>query len=195
MNLSPEIEVLLAPADAYRRYAPAHTRDGLWIALRRPAFVALLQGVVMAMVATKTVAFPVVLSLTLCWATAILAQLILAVAMIATVRQRRIPTSVAVDLLFMGHAPWSLWLLACAGAMTFAPTITGLSWILISTMLIPSVLTWRITTGYLEVVLGTSHHEAKRRALLHQAIVWAILIFFLWSAVALWPRILGWVGR
>lgn len=184
---------MLAPAAAYARYAPAFARDGWWTALRRPLFVAILQGVAFAVFATETVAAPVVVSLTLCWAYTIVVQVLSGAALIASAPYRDVSFSRALDLLFLGHAPWSLWLLLYVAAHTFAGVRS--SWPLLLSILIPAVLTPRILVAFSQHVLRLDRRTAVRRVTLHQAITWALILGYGSAAVALWPRLVGALGR
>lgn len=181
---------MLSPTRAYAAYAPAHTRSGLWIAIRRPLFVALLLGVTIAMTATHTVAAPVVVSVTVCWSVAVVIQLVTALIVVGPSSRTTVPLSRALDLFFLGHAPWSLWLLVVGGMATWTPDlVTTLTVVL--TMLVPAALTTRIVAAFSAVVLGTSRRAALRRAALHHAITWVAIILLFAAAVALWPRVLA----
>jgi len=183
---------MLAPARAYARYAAAHTRNGFWIAIRRPLFVALIQGVAISMTATRTVAAPVVISLTICWTTVILIQIVAALLVIGSSNRRGVPRSRAIDLFFLGHAPWSLWLLAVAAVST-SLTDVSLTLLLLSA-LAPAALTARTIRAFAERVLGAPRGEAIRRTLLHQSFIWTVAMVLIGAAVALWPRVLALVG-
>lgn len=181
---------MLSPTRAYTEYAPAHTRSGLWIAIRRPLFVALLLGVTIAMTATHTVAAPVVVSLTICWSVAVVIQLVTALIVVGPSPRRMVPMSRALDLFFLGHAPWSLWLLVIGGMSTWMPDLVGIL-LVVLTMLLPAVLTTRIVAAFSAVVLGASGRAAMTRALLHHAITWMAILVLFSAAVALWPRVIA----
>lgn len=181
---------MLSPARAYAAYAPAHTGSGLWIAIRRPLFVALILGVTIAMTATHTVAAPVVVSLTICWSVAVVIQLVTALLVVGPSSRRTVPMSRALDLFFLGHAPWSLWLLVIGGMSTWTPDLVGLL-LVVLTMLVPAVLTTRIVAAFSAVVLGASDRVAMSRAWLHHAITWMAILLLLSAAVALWPRVIA----
>lgn len=181
------------PAQAYAEYARSRTHHAPWSALRRIAFVALIQGVAIAMAATQTVAAPVVASLAACWSAALAVQLLAAVILIRSARTRTIPVSGALDLFYLGHAPWSLWLLTCAAAFTWL--LPYFTWIVLLTMVVPVALTARIVIAFAQHVLGLSRREALRRTMLHQVGIWLALIGCLAAAVALWPRIAGYLDR
>jgi hypothetical protein len=163
--LSPEIRVMLAPSRAYAEYA----RGGAGRAASRLLLVALVQGVAITMVATRTVALPTVIGVTLCWTTALAIQIFAALLLIASAPRRTVSVSRALDLLFLGHAPWTLWLLTWAFLLTWASEAAGLPWIAVLTMIVPSAVTARIVVAFAERVLGMTHGEA----------------------VQLWPRMVG----
>lgn len=179
---------MLSPMRAYAAYAPAHTRSGVWVALRRPLFVALLMGVTIAMSATHTVAAPVVVSVTICWAVAVVIQLVTALIVVGPSSRRAVPLSRALDLFFLGHAPWSLWLLVVGGMATWTPDLVNTVTVVV-TMLLAAALTTRIVGAFSVVVLGTSRGAAVRRAALHHTITWIAIIMLVAAAVALWPRV------
>jgi hypothetical protein len=189
--ISPEIRVMVSPVRAYATYAPSLTQSGLWIAIRRPLFVALIQGVAISMVATRTVALPVVLGATACWTMAAVVQLLAAAPLLAAAHRRGVNLTRAIDLLFLGHAPWSLWLLAAAAVMTWGAQSSGLPWIVILTMVVPAAITARIVYAFSRGVLAMERRAALRHAALHQTIIWSAFVAFIAAAVALWPRILG----
>lgn len=189
--VSPELRVALSPSRAYAEYVRDETAGaGAWIALRRPLFVALIQGVAIAMSATNTVAAPVVASVTAYWATTVVVQAIGALVLIGTAPARP-RLSRAIDLFFLGHAPWSLWLLVSAGAIAAAPSMALLRWIPMAGMIVPAALTPRIVAAFDRTVLGSSRGAARRRTVVHQAVMWTALIAYVFLSIQLWPRAVG----
>lgn len=187
--LSPEIQVMLSPAAAYGEYASGGRSSGLWIGVRRPLFVALVQGVAIAMAATETVAAPIVVSMIVCWSVAVIVQVLAAALFIRVAPARTTSFSGALDLFFLGHAPWSLWILASAAA--FAWLVPYFTWIVLLTMAVPAALTARILVAFAQTVLGMDRRAALRLTALHQAFIWIVLLGYLGAAVALWPRAIG----
>ena len=181
---------MLSPRRAYAQHA-AEPDGSVRHVIGRLAFIALVQGLAIAMAATHTVAAPVVVSVTICWTAALLVQLFAALILIASAPRRPITLTRALELLFLGHAPWTLWLLLCGAALTWAPEIPGLSWIPVLAMIVPIAATARIVTAFGEQVLGLSHRHAIRRTLVHQGTIVGTLVAFFSTAVQLWPRIIG----
>ena len=181
---------MVSPHRAYARYASE--RDGaLRQAIARLFFIALMQGVTMAMMATHSVAAPVVASLTICWTATLLVQLFAAFILITSAPHRPVGLTRALHLFFLGHAPWTLWLLLCGAALTWASEISGMPWTAVLSMIVPGIATARIVTAFGEYVLGLTRRQAIRRTLVHQGFIAATLIAFIATAVQLWPRIIG----
>jgi len=188
-----ELRVALAPARAYReltRLKPA----GTWlVALERPAFIALLIGTLVAISSTGRVTLGLVSSIAMCWSFVPVLQLLAGAIVIASCRGRAVAMPRALDLLFAGHLPWSLWLLAAAAWVASVPFASqgplGL------TMLIPAAWTAYIVFAFCRTVLGVTTHGAVLRTAAHQAIVWTLAGTYVVLATGIWPRLLGVLGR
>ncbi len=182
---------MISPARAYARYARLDGGNSLWTGARRPLFVALLQGVAISMAATESVAVPVVASVTACWAIAVAVQAVAALLLIRSAPAPRVGVNGALDLFFLGHAPWSLWLLVSAASMVLASSIGLLRWVALATMIVPAALTPRIVAAFDEAVLGSTRRAAVRRAILHQGLIWTTLFVYIAAGIGLWPRVIG----
>ena len=178
---------MFRPAATYRRLAENYPPLGAAHALRRPAFVTLVTGCAIAIAGTGRVTAPLVTSLTLSWCWTVLWQL-LAAAVI--VRSAPVPLTLAqrIDLLFAGHAPWSLWLLTMAAWSRLFPQFTDLYAILV-TVVVPAAWTTLIVHGFCSGALGLPQRGAIRRTIAHQALIWGLAFFYVAWAVALWPRL------
>lgn len=186
--ISPELQLIVAPRDAYARLARIRSRGGPLTAIRRPALAALVIGAAIAMAATAHVTPRLLLSTTLCWAFVVLLQVGIALPLIAGPSRRTVGLSRAIDLFFASHAPWSLWLLAAA---VWAPSPLGrpLMPVLVSAP-VPLVLTIRMINAYFREVLELDPRDARARTILQQAATWGIPLVLYGTAVAAWPRIL-----
>lgn len=201
--VSPDLRVMLWPSRAYAEYVRDATPGAsLWTAARRPLFVALIQGMAISMAATHTVAAPVLASVTMCWATAVILQFVAALILIRTGPAfargpgaggyaSHVTTARAIDLFFLGHAPWSLWLIVSAGTITLASSLPVLRWVSIAGMIVSAAVTPRIVAAFDEAVLGSSRPKAIRRAALHQGFTWTALFVYIAAGVQLWPRMVG----
>ncbi len=182
---------MISPARAYARYVRADGDNSLLTGARRPLFVALVQGVAISMAATESVAAPVVASATACWAVAVAVQVGAALLLIRTAPAPRVGANGALDLFFLGHAPWSLWLLVSAGGMVLASSVGLLRWLALATMIVPAALTPRIVAAFDQAVLGSTRRAAVRRTILHQGLIWTTLFVYIAGGIALWPRVIG----
>jgi hypothetical protein len=54
---------------------------------------------------------------------------LLLVAALALVRDRKFPFTLAIDLFFTGHVPWSLWIIALASVWAFTPPVQAYQWL------------------------------------------------------------------
>jgi hypothetical protein len=178
------------PRDTYAEALHAPGDESVWAAARRPCLVALIQGVAISMAATESVALPVVASVTAYWAPAVLVQVVAALVLIHSGPRpaRHVPLARALDLFFLGHAPWSLWLLLSAGVMVLAPSVSMLRWIVMAGMIVPAAATARIVAAFSQVVLGCTRRESVRRTILHQALTLGVLVVYIAITTQLWTR-------
>ncbi|MGH9312466.1 MAG: hypothetical protein ACRD1S_04630, partial [Vicinamibacterales bacterium] len=138
--MSPELLVMAAPPRAYRRLAPGH-RASLIGALKRPALVAIILGTAISIYATRRVTLGLALSTILCWSFAAAVQAIAAAALVASSKRRGVSIPAGLDLLFMGHGPWSLWLLAVAAWAVWFPRPPMMDVLVVATAVVPAVWT------------------------------------------------------
>lgn len=191
--MSVELRLIVDPGAVYSRLTESPARIGALTALRRPAMAALVLGAGIAMAATREATPRLVLSSTLLWSGLVLAQVAIALAFIVAARaSSTVGIARALDLFFASHAPWSLWILA---VVAWAPMPGGrpLSVALVAAV-VPLILTFRMIAAHFQYVLRFRRRTAQRLAVLHQAITWAALLGTFGAAVALWPRILQWIG-
>src|SRR5262245_10706842 len=109
MPFSPDLHVMARPA---RTYAAALTAPApaVWGALRRPALVALVLGTATAVSSTGHLTIGLLVSGFVCWSFVPLLQIATAAAIMRSPASRSIPLAQRLDLWFVGHAPWSLWI-------------------------------------------------------------------------------------
>lgn len=178
---------MLHPTAAYRRIAQDYPAVGVAGALRRPAFVALVIGCAISIAGTGHTTAPLVVSTTLTWSWTVVWQL-LAAAAIARATSTPLTLAQRLDLLFAGHAPWSLWLLAMAAWSRLFPQFTDL-YAILWTVIVPGTWTAVIVHGFCSGALGLPRRDAIRRTLAHQALIWGLAFFYVAWAVALWARV------
>ena len=100
----------------------------------------------------------------------------------------------ALQRYFDTHWPWSLWILTAAALVALVPATRPFAvWILL-TMAVPLIVTVRLLFRYCREVLYLPAPLALRRVALHQAATGTFALAYVNFAVALWPRVLGWLG-
>jgi hypothetical protein len=179
----PELEVLLRPASAFPRLIKTG-REG-W---SRPVAFALLCGCVVSLATSGRV------TLRLALPGAIYASLIplVEIGMLRLLLGRGVARTA--DLFFMGHAAWSLWLVAIAGIFAFADPIhafriTGPPWGLMSLVL---VVGWSAYTDWCFFRCVSPEHAGRNLAV-QRAVCWSVGLA-LFGGGSLWTglrRILG----
>jgi hypothetical protein len=181
---------MTAPVRAYRRLAPGHDVS-LAAAMRRPVVTAIVIGTATSILATERVTLALVLTTTLCWSFVVMVQLLAGLILIARSRSPIVGRASALDLLFMGHGPWSLWLLTVAAWAPWFPRPESMNLIVLGSAIVPWLWTVTILFSFCTTVMRASRREAIAGTLLHQFIVWTVAVLYVDFAVALWPRILG----
>ncbi|HLG57965.1 MAG TPA: hypothetical protein VI485_21645 [Vicinamibacterales bacterium] len=194
MSLPLDVRLALAPLGTYRELAGLRVA-GTWTrALERPAFVALLTGTLTAMSATGRVTLGLVLAGALCWSFAPALQMLAGAIIIRSAPGRSVGMVRVLELLFIGHLPWSLWLLVVFGLFTFSTLPLSLTVVILS-VIIPTVWTMRIVFAFCTTALGIDRRGAQIRTVVHQAIIWTFVLVYLFLVSGLVPRALALVGR
>lgn len=190
---STDVWVMLRPAEAYP-WLRRNAGQGSWEATQRPLFIVFLLGCLVSLVTAGS------LNLRLFAAGAVNALFVplLEIGVLAGVWRRRqtIPFSRAVDLFFMGHGPWVLWLLLMCAIWVFASpflafVLTGhLMWFLVGLVAVWSAY---VDFCFLRHVLGESAAQAGSSLLILRVATWGIgLVIF--GGGSLWPEIVRILG-
>lgn len=182
-----------APARVYAE-SIASPSLGRWGVVSRPLLTALVMGTASAFAATGHVTLGLVASGLVCWSFVPLLQIATAVAIMGPRLSRPVPLARRLELWFMGHAPWTLWIFAVTLLMGQAGLSSHLEWAIIASAFIPAVWTSVVGAAFCRVVLGDSRGAAVARTALHQAITWTLLLLYFGWAVALGPRIAAVLG-
>jgi len=194
MHLSPELRLLRAPSAHYRDEVIRSAGGSAWTrALGRPLLSALLTGTCTAVAATGHAGWALILSGTLCWSFVVLVQLAAAIGLVSSTR-RRTSLPRAIDLFFLGHGAWSLWLLAAAAALITIPNAPRYAYIIILTGMVPAVWTAIVIFAFCRQVLELDVRRAAIRTLVHQALIYAVVVSYFAWAVQLQPRILAFLA-
>jgi hypothetical protein len=156
--------------------------------------VALVLGTATAVSSTGHLTIGLLVSGFICWSFVPILQIAVAAAIMRSPASRSIPFAQRLDLWFMGHAPWSLWMIVAACVLAAAPMGAHVEWRLIASAVVPLIWTCVIGTAFCRVVLGDPPASAIARTALHQAVTWTIALLYVAWAVALWPRVVAFFG-
>jgi hypothetical protein len=189
--VSDAVRVALAPGPAYAALVAADATGSWWRVAGAVVFCAVLAGSAATIAATETISAPTVLSVSLCWSFVSGVQLLAALVLIRGASGAPVRRPRALELLFRAHLPWSLWLLAVAGAASLLPRSPLLFPGAIHSMLVPAVWTPILIAAFCRRALGCSAREARRRTLLHQALTWLVIAAFALAMTTPWARMEG----
>lgn len=179
---------MVAPRAVYAQAPPGRTSYIAGYII----FISLLVAGAASVSATGRVTLSMLLSLGVSWMFLPLLHVLVAALLVTSAPRSATGGTRAVALLLMGHAPWSLWLLAGAAATS---VFGYYAWHpMLALALVPIALTLRIVHAFCLEVLRTSARGAIVRALAHQAVTWLFAVFYVEKAVGLLPRIYGWLS-
>ena len=168
---STDARVAFAPETTYRALI-AQTTLQPWRALLRPALVLLVLAVSLPITAVHNITFDLVLRTAAMFSLIVLVQLAIGAVVIATAPARPVSFSRALDLWFAGHLPYTLWILFLPLVMTvpIGPADSPHELMGVS-VIAPLVWTAFIVGAFCRVVLGATPARARRRVMLHMAMV------------------------
>jgi hypothetical protein len=192
--ISTELRLALAPARTYRQLVTERS-DATWrAALAGPAFTMLVIGVLVSIAATGHLTVALAATVAVSWSFAVIIQAVAAVVIIVSAPGRRVSRRRAFELLFLAHAPWSLWLLAVAALSVLAGRLSLDAIAVIA--LIPAAWTAILVSAFSREVLHAGRQGARLRVVGHQAIVWGVAVQFAALAAGSWNRLvqglIGW---
>jgi hypothetical protein len=181
--VAPDVWVIFYPAAAYAHLAAAPVNGGRWQALRRPMLVAVVFGCAISLMTSGRLTLRLAGPATIYWSFVPLLE----VASLAAVSRNLISPRV-IDLFFMGHAPWSLWLVGFAAIWALVPPIRVFAWMADKSIWYGSAIAVMAWSGYIDFwfyrrVLKRPPARALRDLLLQRLIAWPLALFcFLASA-------------
>jgi hypothetical protein len=167
---------------------------GTWVrALERPALVAVIIGTAVTMSSALRSSIGLVSMGILCWSFVPIIQLVIGAIVIGRARGRSISVPRALELLFIGHLPWTLWTLVMLGLYTFTSIPLGLVGEVLS-LLIPGIWTTKIVFEFCRSALGCTVSRARLLTAAHQAMTWTAFFTYVFLVSGFWARILALVG-
>ena len=178
------VAVALAPSRAYASMVEAAPRVSRVQMLRRPALVLLVIAITVSIAATGRVTVSSIATAMLAWSFVVGIQLVAGLAIIATASARRVDLPTALDLLFAGHLPWSIWLLLVAVAAIVEVPRSMMA----ASVVVPIAWTMVILNAFCGWVLASSRRDAQIRIAAHQAFIWTFAVNYIVFNAGGWAR-------
>jgi len=187
---STDARVAFAPETTYRALITRTTLPA-WHALLRPALVLLVLAVSLPITAVHNITFDLVLRSAMTFSVIVLLQLAIGAVVITSAPARPVSFFRAIDLWFAGHLPYNVWIL-------LLPFVTGIQVgpadspheLMGVSVVVPFVWTAFIVGAFCRVVLDVTPGGARRRVVLHMAMVltagFALAIWAAGGPAALW---------
>jgi hypothetical protein len=160
---------------------------------RRPLVVAVVIGTAVPIMAIQRVTLDLLAWSTVSFSFAVVIQMAVGGAIIASSRSRRTSVPRAFDLWFAGHVPYSLWLLMVAAWFATRPTASLDMFIALA--VIPAAWTAVIVAAFCRHVLGTRVAGARWRAAVHFVVIWAVAFELLALVAGGWFQIWAPIAR
>jgi hypothetical protein len=193
IQFTPDVRLLWAPAATYREIysaAAAPLQASRWSLAARASVAPTIAGVATGVSATGRVSWSLVLSGIVCWSFLAAIQCLTA-AMLIGRRGRSIGYWRAFELFFLGHAAWSLWLIAAGAYLLVAPEPVRREELVILTAIVPLSWTAVLIFAYCREILRLDRKPAAMRTAVHQSLTVLIIVAYVAWAIQLWPRLLA----
>ena len=179
---SDELRIMLRPVSTYRQLSKAVDDSGVWVMIRRPLFVAFVAGAFVSISVSGRLTLLLLLDGMLFWSFVPILQGVLMCGIVVLFGRRQMPTSKALDLFFMGHGPWLVWLVSIAATCLFFPVKqfylwpVQWGWVLPISLLGASIWSSVTTFAFLRGALELSKLRASALLLLYTLLFWGIFI-------------------
>lgn len=165
--------------------------DGRWLLFRRPLFVALILGAFISITASGRLSAPLILDGFVFWSFVPILQVLLVAGIVLAFARSQMPIPRVIDLFFMGHGPFLLWMLAICGSCLFFPLKqvylwpTEWGWIVPLSLLV--VWLWSIVTSFafFKAALNLTTSRATALLTLYTVMFWGIIISYLFAVETL----------
>ena len=173
-----DLRVALAPEATYRTLVERPAPTSWRCVCSRPLLTLIVLAVCLPLSATHTVTLKLITLTAVGWSFVLVVQFGLAMFTVGAARGRSVSLTRALELWFLGHVPYTAWLLVVP-----VLSVTG-AWmqpLLGLTFVVPVVWSTLVETAYCRAVLHSTPADARRRVALHQALMLAIVV-----AMVLW---------
>jgi hypothetical protein len=200
LTWSNDLLVMFRPGRTYKLLATSRPESGWWVLVRRPLFLAFLTGTFVSITSTGRFFLPLVLDGMVAWSFIPMLQGLVLVAIILSLSVSKFRLSTTLDLFFMSHGAWMIWLLAVAGMCLFFPieefylwpTVGG--WGLPVSLLAAFIVTLSAMFGFFRNVLDLSRLRAAMALLTYFVAFWGGLIgYVLMTGVLPLQRVMAWI--
>ena len=193
MPLPLDLRLALSPLETYRQLIARPVR-GTWPrALERPALVAIIIGTAVTVSSARRVPLGLVLMAIVCWSFVPIVQWLIGVFVISRARGRAMSMPRCIELLFLGHLPWSLWVLVMTGLSAFTRVPQPLAAQVLG-LLVPGVWTAFIVSAFCQTALGCTKARAHRLTAIHQTMTFVVFFTYVFLVSGFLVRILALVG-
>jgi hypothetical protein len=182
---------MLQPRSAFELLARQPPGGGVWLAVKRPLFLAFLLGCTISLVTSPGLNARLAAGGMACWSFVPLAGI---AALIAVCSGNRDGLSLArtIDLFFSGQGPWALWLIGLCAIWSFLPPARAFAvfdpfW-LYGAASVAIVWSGWIDFCFFRLVLGRGRAGAWGGLLLQRLISWSLVIL-IFGAPSIPPEI------
>ncbi len=193
MRLPLDLRLALSPFDTYRQLLAEPVRGSWRRALERPALVAVIIGTAVTMSSARRVPLGLVVMGIVCWSFVPIIQWLIGMVVISRAHGRPLSMPRCLELLFLGHLPWSLWLLTRVGVSVFTRVEFGRVADVLS-LIVPGVWTVCILFAFCRAVLGCSAARARVLTVTHQTLTWTAVFTYAFFLSGIWARMLALIG-
>ncbi len=182
---SDELRVMLRPASTYRQLSTDADDSGVWVMIRRPLFVALVIGSFVSLTVSGRLTVSLLLDGMVFWGFVPILQGVLMCVIVVVFGRRRLSTSKAIDLFFMGYGPSLIWWLTIAATCLFFPSKqfylwpVEWGWILPVTFLAACIWSSVTSFAFLRAALELSKLRASALLVLYTVLLWGIVVSLL----------------
>jgi len=171
---------MLRPGSAYSTLARQPTTTGMWLAVKRPLFLAFLLGCTISLITSAGLNWRLASSATVYWSYVPGCEIAALGAAVSLRGREGLSLARTIDLFFMGHGPWTLWLIGLGAIWSFFPparafAITSPAWLYGA---LAAVIVWSawIDFCFFRFGLGRDRGSAWRGLLLQRLISWSLVI-------------------
>lgn len=165
--ISVELRLALAPERIYRELLTRDMRVTHWQILARPTTVLFVIAVAIPMMALHRVTLRLVATTAILWSVAVAIEFLAAWCVIRSADSRQVHTAQAIDLWFVGHLPYTVWLLMLPIITSLTSASAPALEVVGFTSVVPIAWTTFIVAAFCRTVLGTTPAAARWRAGIH----------------------------